>query len=90
LITAADSAAGITAETVAIVRPRDGGIDRLERDSLLGHLGFLLEGLSTRFPDLPAAVVREQALDVLCLVVPERVTAALVARVIEARLRAMQ
>lgn len=55
----------------------------------MARLAFVVDELTARYPELGAAVVRQQALEVLCLGAPERLTPTLVARLVEARLLAL-
>jgi len=61
----------------------------MERTSALSELGLVLDELGARYPELPAGVIRQQAVEVLCLGAPDRLTPALVGRLVEARLLAL-
>jgi hypothetical protein len=56
---------------------------------MMGRLAFVLDELAARHPELGLAVVRQQALEVLCLGEPDRLTLTLVARLVEARVFAL-
>lgn len=65
------------------------GLRRMERTSALGDLNLVLDELGLRYPELSVAVIRQQAVEVLCLGAPERLSPALVGRLVEARLLAL-
>jgi hypothetical protein len=62
---------------------------QLERGSAMAQLTFVVDELAARYPELGLAVVRQEALDVLCLGTPDRLTPTLVGRLVEARLLAL-
>lgn len=74
-----------------VVRPSDlgRGVRRLERASALAGMRLVLDELAARYPELPANVIRQHAVEVLCLGAPDRLTPALVGRLLEARLLAL-
>lgn len=76
---------------VSVAPPVDAarGLRRMERASALGDLNLVLDELGLRYPELAPGVIRQQAVEVLCLGAPERLSPALVGRLVEARLLAL-
>jgi hypothetical protein len=60
-----------------------------ERGSLLVDAAPILGELATRYPEVPEETIRQQATDVLSVAQGNRVSVALVARLVEARIIAL-
>jgi hypothetical protein len=60
-----------------------------ERGSLLVDAASVLAELAARYPEVADEAIRQQAIDVLCLAQGNRVSVALMARLVEARIIAL-